>query len=224
MGIDHHEAKRRGQSGARTTTNHRYAAVEHRVIDSPAFADLTFSARSLLLVITRQLTRDNNGHLQATFSYMRRFGFDSDRTVTRAVADLIAHGFIYRTRTGGYQQGAAQYAVTWLSISRKEGLFLDGFKPCAWRYWTPERSAEKKTPLTKMRHLNRKNDGLTQAATDIFAADGGVKSTDIELMPVGVAKTPLLRLWIGRQHRLRDHTNSPRPRLKTGIGYLGLST
>ena len=160
MGFDHSEAKRRGQSGARTSTKHPYAAVEHRVIDSPAYADLTFSARSLLLVIARQLTKDNNGHLQATFSYMRRFGFDSDRTVTRAVADLIAHGFIYRTRSGGYQQGAAQYAVTWLSISRKEGLFLEGFKPCAWRYWTPEKWLKKNTPV-KNAAPQPQNDGLT---------------------------------------------------------------
>ena len=117
-------------------TKHPYAAIEHRVIDSDAYADMTYSARSLLLLIARQLTKDNNGHLQATFSYMRRFGL-SENTISRAIRELISHGMIYRSRSGGYQLGAAQYAVTWLPIRNKEGLFLNGFVPCAWRHWTP---------------------------------------------------------------------------------------
>ena len=122
----------------KTTTKHPYAAIEHRVIDSPAYANLAFSARSLLILITRQLKKDNNGHLQATFSYLRRFGFVSEHTISRSIKELIAHGMIYRTRSGGYQQGAAQYAVTWLPIKNQQGIFLDGFKACAWRDWQPD--------------------------------------------------------------------------------------
>jgi hypothetical protein len=33
---------------------HPYAAIEWRVIDSPAYASLTFSARSLLVLLARQ--------------------------------------------------------------------------------------------------------------------------------------------------------------------------
>ena len=120
----------------KSKTKHPYAAIEHRVIDSDAYADMTYSARSLLLLIARQLTKDNNGHLQATFSYMRRFGF-SENTISRAIRELISHGMIYRSRSGGYQLGAAQYAVTWLPIRNKEGLFLNGFVSCAWRTWAP---------------------------------------------------------------------------------------
>ena len=152
--IDRAEQQRRGsQTPRKTSTKHPYAAIEHRVIDSPAYADLTFSARSMLQLFARQLSKDNNGRLQATHSYLERFGF-SDRTLTRAVKELIAHGFIYRTRCGGYQQGASQYAVTWLKITQREGLFLDGFLPCAWRYWQP---SENKTPPANLRYSNRKN-------------------------------------------------------------------
>lgn len=75
MATDRTESAR-GRSLAKTTTKHPYAAIEHRVIDSAAYAALSFlfSARSLLVLITRQLTKDNNGHLQTTFSYMKRFG------------------------------------------------------------------------------------------------------------------------------------------------------
>lgn len=204
MASDRTEGLQRGQQ-RKLSTKHPYAAIEHRVIDSPAYADLTFSARSLLLLISRQLSKDNNGHVQATFSYMSRFGFDSDRTITRGVADLISHGFIYRTRAGGYQQGAAQYAVTWLPIKHRDGLFLEGFKSCAWRDWSPEVVDKKKTPLTNLRSINRKNVGLTKHATDKFTVGSTVKSTDIELMPCSAANS-LLQY---RVSRLRHPLVSP---------------
>lgn len=101
MATDRTESNRRGQSAVKTTTKHPYAAIEHRVIDSSAYVALTFSARALLIELSRQLTKDNNGHLQATYSYMGRHGF-SENTLSRATAELIKHGMISRTRSGGY--------------------------------------------------------------------------------------------------------------------------
>lgn len=130
------------------STKHRYAAIEHRVIDSPAYADLTFSARSLLVQIARQVTvPNNNGHLQATFTYMKLFGF-SVNTLSRATHELITHGFIYKTKSGGFHQGTAQFAVTWLSVTDTHGIFMQGFKACAWRDWQSE---QKKSRTPKVR-------------------------------------------------------------------------
>lgn len=216
MAIDRAESSKRGQSPTKTTTKHQYAAIEHRVIDSPAYADLTFSARSLLQLFARQLSKDNNGHLQATHSYLERFGF-SDRTLTRGVKELIAHGFIYRTRCGGYQQGASQYAVTWLKVTRRDDLFLDGFLPCAWRHWEP---SENKSPPANLRYSNRKNGDRQLLAQAKFTVSHPRKFTDNELMPVGVVKKPHFRVLINKPARQHDHTNSPRPRLTTGHEYL----
>ena len=130
----------------KTTTKHPYAAIEHRVIDSPAYADLTFSARSQMTLLTRQLSRDNNGHLQATFSYMKRFGF-SENTLSRAVQELQTHGFVYRSKSGGFHRGAAQFAVTWLPVKNSQGIFMNSFKACAWREWQP---VEKKNKPPKI--------------------------------------------------------------------------
>lgn len=165
---------------AKTSTKHPYAAIEHRVIDSPAYASLSFSARSLLVLMTRQLSKDNNGRLQATYSYLRGFGFDSERTISRCVKELIAKGLICRTRCGGYQQGASQYAVTWLPIKNRQGLFLDGFKPCAWRDWKPE---EKNSPPAKMQDTHGKNGMLTHSAHAKNAGETPRKSADIEYVP-----------------------------------------
>jgi hypothetical protein len=165
---------------AKTSTKHPYAAIEHRVIDSPAYADLTFSARSLLVLITRQLSKTNNGHLQATYSYMNRFGFDSEHTLSRCIKELISRGMIYRSRSGGYQQGAAQYAVTWLPIVNKTGLFLAGFKACAWRDWIPE---EKKSPPPNMQDTHCKNGIRTTPTTAKYAGGYPPKYADNELIP-----------------------------------------
>ena len=163
----------------KTSTKHPYAATEYRVIDSPAYADLSYAARSLLVLITRQLTKDNNGHLQATFTYMKRFGF-SVNTLSRATHELIAHGFIYKTKSGGFHQGAAQFAVTWLSVKNTAGIFMQGFVTCAWREWLPE---EKKSRPPKVRACSLKNGERTDPPVPKSEARPPPKSEHNELIP-----------------------------------------
>ena len=148
MPNDRAEQNRRGQAPKKTTTKDPYAAIEHRVIDSPAFASLRPSSVLLLLLLARQLTKDNNGHLHASFKWSSKYGIGSEHTVRDAISQLIAHGFIYRTHSHGANGAWAKYAVTWLPIKKKSDLFLDGFRPCAWRDWLP---GEKKPPGKKCR-------------------------------------------------------------------------
>lgn len=128
---------------------HPYAAIEHRVIDSPAFADLSGSAKLLLLLLARQVTvnrewpKGNNGHLQAAFSWCCKYGIKSEHTLQKAIAELISHGFICRTRSHGANKVCARYALTWLPIKEHKGIFTAGFVSCAWREWTTQ---EKKLP------------------------------------------------------------------------------
>lgn len=131
---------------------HPYAAIEHRVIDSLAFADLKPSSVALLLILARQLTKDNNGHLQATWSYCRKRGIGSENTLRAAISDLIEHGFICRTRSRGANKVAALYAVTWLTIKRKDGLYLNIFYKDGWKAWE-EKNHPSKTEVTK-HHLS----------------------------------------------------------------------
>ena len=132
----------------KTSTKHPYAAIDHRVIDSDAYADLKHSSCRLLLIMARQLTKDNNGQLQATFTYCEKRGIGSEHTLKEGIADLIAHGFIYRTRSHGANKVWAKYAVTWLPIKKREGLFLAGFLIFAWRNWL----LQKKAPRRKCRN------------------------------------------------------------------------
>ena len=151
MGIDRNERSYQGHR--QSTGKNPYAAIEHRILDSETFANITPSAVLLMLLLARQLNRDNNGHLQATFSFMSKHGMRSEHTLSRSIAELIAHNLIYRTRAGGYRKAAALYALTWLPIKNREGLYLDGFKPHSWRDWkapaTPPKPRKKATASVK---------------------------------------------------------------------------
>ena len=60
MGIDQNERRRQYQADRPTTKRHPYVAIDHRIIDSGAYADLGFAARDLLVLIARQLGRVRN--------------------------------------------------------------------------------------------------------------------------------------------------------------------
>lgn len=202
MAQDRAEAFKRGlPSRKAAVTKHPYAAIEHRVIDSDAYADLSFSARSLLTMLARQTTMpNNNGRLQAAHSYLERYGF-SDNTVTRGVAELIEHGFVFRTRSGGFHQGAAQYALTWLPMTeRRDGLSCNGFKPFAWRDWLPR---QKKTRSPNVRMHSRKNGELSKATAANLSAEPPPKNADIESIPVTGSVKPI------KMNRKHNHRKSP---------------
>lgn len=208
MATDRTEQYRRGQSAQKTTTKHPYAAIEHRVIDSPAFAALRPSSALLLLLMARQLTKDNNGHLHGAFKWCSKYGIGSEHTLRDAIAQLIAHGFIYRTRSHGANGAWARYAVTWLPIKNRDELFLAGFKPFAWRDWMP---TDKKGTRQKLLEQSSRKCSFTPEHPAENAGSTGAKSADNELMPCSAVKTALYRLATAKQCRPRDHTKSPRP-------------
>ena len=181
MGIDSTEARERGVSKNKHSNGHPIAAIEKRVIDSPAFADLTPSAIKLLILLARQVTLDNNGHLQASFSWAKKYGFASEHTLRRAIADLIAHGMIYRTRSHGANKAWAKYAITWLLIKDKKELFLSGFKMQAWRDWEPD----KKTTLSKVLESTGRKCSFNSEIPAETAGKSPIKSADYELIPIG---------------------------------------
>lgn len=144
--LDRQEARERGQRQFKKRAGaHPFGQLQHRVVDSAAFADLSNSAKVLLMLLVRQCDHRNNGRLRAAFSWARKFGIASEHTLHKAIADLIAHGFLYRTRSHGANQQAATYALTDRPIPDKEGLFLGAWQPDGWRNWIPKPSSEKPT-------------------------------------------------------------------------------
>lgn len=163
-----------------------YAPIDHKVIDSAAFADLPHSAVRVLLAIARQWNSNNNGWLQATFSYCHPKGIGSEHTLQAAVESLIAHGFIYRTRGHGMIDGeniAARYAITWRPVCAKKdrgGLFLDGFLPNAFEKWEHEKNSDPQ----KLQESTRKNCSIKGVKLQKVQENRPAKSADYEIFAI----------------------------------------
>lgn len=175
MSYDDH--LRRLQGSGYKKNIHPYAAIEHRIIDSIAFSRLKSSAVRLLLLLARQLTKDNNGHLQATWSFCRRKGFGGENTLREAIRELMAYGLIYRTRSRGANKVPALYALTWLPIKNSKSLYLDGFLKDAWKLWE-EKNHPSKNDVLKPQFLSF---GAQKPSN--FDVNRPSKSDDYELMP-----------------------------------------
>lgn len=133
MGIDQGERRRQREADRppKHTAKHPIAAIEKRVIDSEAFADLPASAVVTLLLLARNLDKGRNGHVFLSAGDAERHGIDK-KTLYRAFKTLTAAGFIFPTTRGGHGQ-CGKFALTWLSLTRDtKGLHVDGFRPCAY--------------------------------------------------------------------------------------------
>lgn len=161
-------------------TTHPYAAIEHRVLDSLAYSDLSFSAQALLMLFARQLSKDNNGHLQASYKWCKRYGFGSEHTLRHAIGELISHGFVYRSRSHGANGAWARYAVTWLPVKDTKDLFLAGFKPFAWREWQP---SEKKSSRQKVLDQSGRKCSFTHENPAKSAGKPTAENAVYELIP-----------------------------------------
>lgn len=96
--------------------NVRFVSMPYSMLSSGAFAELSGNATKLLSAIASFYIGVNNGHLVATHSAMRRFGFNSKDSLSRGIRELIHLGFLIRTRTQ-HLRSPALYAVTWLPIN-----------------------------------------------------------------------------------------------------------
>lgn len=104
-------------------TSGRFALVPVAVLDSPAYAALSWPARALLLDMAGQYSGANNGDLTAAHTIHKARGWPR-RTLQRATEELEAAGFIVRTRQGG-RNACNLYAVTWQPIDDCPGKRLD---------------------------------------------------------------------------------------------------
>jgi len=194
MGIDQNEGRRRSKVDRKERGKlYPYFRLEHRLIESPAWAALSFSARALLDLFGRQLNGTNNGHLQATFAWAERYGFGSEHTLRAAIADLITHGFIYKTRSHGANGAWARYAVTWEPIKNTADLFLAGFVPNVWEKWAPEPMANGKSSRQKLPEQSSRKCSFTPKVPAETAGKPTAESADYESCCHGIRATNRVR-------------------------------
>jgi len=84
-----------------------FCRVYHVVLDSPAWAVLSWSAQGLYLAMRRKVGAANNGNIEATLATLKHSGFTSASTLAKALRELLAVGLIAKTRsTSGVEHGS----------------------------------------------------------------------------------------------------------------------
>lgn len=110
---------RRKTKGRRESES--YLALPHPLVKSPQFARLSSKAVKLLIDIASEYNGRNNGNLAATLKPLRKKGWTSNDTLTKARNELVETGFIVLTRQGGLHCGPNLYAITWRGIDESNG-------------------------------------------------------------------------------------------------------
>jgi hypothetical protein len=123
--------------------HHIFRADCHNGIPSPASV-LSHMAAHLLDNLSAQFNGLNNGDLSAGPKIMKLYGWNSQGSISKALTELLALGFIEQTRQGGKNK-CSLYAVTWLSIDECKGKLDVNPTNVASNLWKPE-NAEKISP------------------------------------------------------------------------------
>lgn len=181
--MDRAESIRRGSSQPRKYSNkHPIAAIEKRVLDSPAHGDLMFSSCAVLMLLCRNLEKGMNGHIQLSEDQAAARGIER-KTLRRAIGDLIAHQLIVMTWRGGKVQGACnKYALTWMPVKERKGIHADHFKLDAWRDWKP--AYPKKTDYPKCPPDSAQNVPLKRISNPKKSPTPGPKMSPIEVIAI----------------------------------------
>ncbi|MDO8284509.1 MAG: hypothetical protein Q7T69_05865 [Rhodoferax sp.] len=104
----------------------RYIALPTAVIDSPAYQNLSHTAKALLIEVARQRSGGDNGRMLLSQRYLASRGWRSGDVIQRAKRELLAAKLIYETVQGHRPNKASWYALTWYSLDK-----LNGYDDCA---------------------------------------------------------------------------------------------
>jgi len=183
-----------------------FVALPWDVLDSPGYAQLSHTAKALLLEVARQYVRDNNGRLLLSMARLKPRGWTSNDVITRAKRELLAAGFLHETVKGMRPNKAGWYALTWFTLDRHSD-----YDPGAAA--TFQRGAYRKnTPLTP-------SGGAGKAA---IAPSGGVGG--VSVAPSGGAIDAVFPALSTPSHG--DHLDMPSPAPKRrgvkGVGKLAV--
>lgn len=112
------QLKRKNIKGRRTSGS--FLALPHNVLNHPDFISLSPRAIKLLIDLAAQFKGKNNGDLCATFSMMKKRGWNSNDQLKKATDELIQKSLLQLSRQGG-RHCSNLYALTWKSIDECDG-------------------------------------------------------------------------------------------------------
>lgn len=112
--------------------NGRHIRVYCSLLSTPAYRVLGFAAKALFVDLRTMVSGTNNGNLSAALSDMKHKGWTSSSTLSRALYELRALGFIAVTRSGGLKLGTRVcnlYRFTDLEVYDQPKVGVQGVKP-----------------------------------------------------------------------------------------------
>ncbi|RYH53877.1 MAG: hypothetical protein EON54_13365, partial [Alcaligenaceae bacterium] len=111
----------------------RHIRLYHKLLGSHAYNALDYSSKALLIELRYKLNGSNNGNLSATLSELKKRGWASAATLSKALRQLEAVGILRKTRkTVGVSAGSKfcnLYRFTDLECFEFKRLSIDPSKP-----------------------------------------------------------------------------------------------
>lgn len=109
--------------------NHgRFAGIPIRVMDSPDYKNLPYTAKALLIELAYQYRSNNNGDLTVALSTLKKRGWKREATISAAMKKLLDANLVTRTRIGYFsnpKSRCALYALNWYPIDECRGKDLE---------------------------------------------------------------------------------------------------
>lgn len=100
--------------------DYSFVGLPHYILKSQEFASLTPNGVKLLMELAKEYKGKNNGDFSAAYSVLKTRGWRSPGTLSKALKELLADGWIVTTRHGGRHR-CSLYAVTWWPIDECGG-------------------------------------------------------------------------------------------------------
>ena len=127
--------------------------VPRELADSLAFRSLPNAAKLLWHDLMMSYRGRNNGNINATMNDLKHYGWQSSATLAKALAYLIAHGFLRETRNGGGNgcslRQCCLYAFTHLPVNADDAKGVRGSGATHdYRVFDPTKLPEKITLLS----------------------------------------------------------------------------
>lgn len=125
------KAGRRVNATGRSEGDGQWVPLSYSLLHSPAWRSLSGAAAKVFLELRSRFNGGNNGKLILSLENAADCLGIGKATVQRALAELVAKGFVIRTRLGNWY---GRLASTWAVTDKG----VDGSPPTnAWKQWRP---------------------------------------------------------------------------------------
>jgi hypothetical protein len=126
----------------------RHIQIPHRVLNSQAYIQLACHAKQLYVDLRIKYNGHNNADISATFSDLKKRGWRSSSTLSKALQQLQDHGLLVNTRRGGIasmSKVCSLYRFTDLDVFEVPKLGLSKSRATNdFENFTPQAKPEKK--------------------------------------------------------------------------------